>query len=579
MNIQDANIAGMAYRCRADAALSFEYVDGSSKQIVGYNEAELVETGIISLPDLIQPSIRDDVRRLIQEGISRRGTFTIPVILFTKDRTPADGILIGKGNFTSPLTLSTIEGYILRIQEGAFTKTPEPILGQVPGDLWQRMLDHTEDIIAYIGFDSTINYITPSVTRILGYPVGQVLGKPFTTLLNHNEKNRFENMCDRANEPELGKSTRFLAAKADGDPILIAIRIFSSTDMEGNFILSASLAYDEKTPAIPIEDTYQTDCDSAFVPLIITGRSDRRILSANRPFMYLTGKFQPEEILGLTLTAAGLLTTSDDLLSLESNADKDGAYEAKETTLRTTEGTVQVLLSARIYMTNGQEALAWSVVPLPDQKQVISPQITASDSEISHNLYHRFKNDLLSLESIMRIKGMKAEPCVNTAIKENRAFLFAVSAFYQKISGSAGSTMIPVYEYLNMIVANLSDEFADQMNNIAISLRCEEKWEFGISSGIPLGIITTELIINSVTHAFEPGSSGQIEISLTREEGWFILQIVDSGKGLPEALIHEEPTSAGLSIVTNLSLQLSGTASFSNEDGARVRIIFPEPLL
>lgn len=579
MTIQDTYLTGMTFRCRVDAALSFTYADEGSRRVSGYSEAELVETGIISLPDLIQPAVRDDVRKQIQDGISRRGTFALPIPLFTKDRSPADGILIGKGIFTGPLTLTSIEGYIIRLQPGGRpgVQTQDMLSGQVPAGLWQQMLDHTGDIIAYIGSDTAINYISPAITRILGYRVQAILGRPFTSLLMPYEKDRFEDTCNQVQEQGNSESsTLFTAKRADGNQTEIRIMLFSSGSPDGSLILNASSQHEEKPGTVQAEDAFRAGCEASPVPLIITGRTDQRIIAVNESFVKLTGRSGPDEVVGQTMAAAGIIASAGDLLSLESAGDTGSGFSGKELSIRTPEGTIPVLISARGLHSGVKQALSWSVVPLPDRKPEIVPPHPQTNEESARNLYQHFEDNLFTLDNLIKIKGMQADPLAERAIRENRSFLSALSAFYQNISVTSGTDAVPVCAYLNVLKTNISEYYADYLDGVTISTHCEGDRPIKTASGIPLGIIATELLINSITHAFQPGESGRIEISFTREEGWYIFQVKDTGKGLPEAVIHGQPQSAGLALVGNLALKLSGTASFSNDGGARVRIIFPE---
>lgn len=158
-----------------------------------------------------------------------------------------------------------------------------------------------------------------------------------------------------------------------------------------------------------------------------------------------------------------------------------------------------------------------------------------------------------------------------------RAFTFSLVSYYQKIAGTLGSDQILICPYLNGIVTNFTEQYEDTLHQITVTIRCEGDWNLGSATGIPVGIITTELLINSARHAFSEGEIGRIELSFTREEDWYILEVKDSGKGLPDEVTHGQPNGAGLTMVEELTMQLSGTANFSNDGGARVRIIFPEP--
>jgi hypothetical protein len=117
MNWQDKKITAMAFRCKADSKLGFEHVDEGSKRVTGYTPTDLVEAGQASLPDLIQEKERDHIRQQIQDGLNRQGSFAVQFNLLTKEKNVVEGILIGKGIFSTPLVISGIEGYIIRMQE------------------------------------------------------------------------------------------------------------------------------------------------------------------------------------------------------------------------------------------------------------------------------------------------------------------------------------------------------------------------------------------------------------------------------------------------------------------------------
>ncbi|HQC00082.1 MAG TPA: PAS domain-containing protein, partial [Methanospirillum sp.] len=68
----NVNVVGMMFRANVDTALSITYADGGARDVCGYTPHELVETGHISLPDLIQPEEREKVRKTIQEGLDNK---------------------------------------------------------------------------------------------------------------------------------------------------------------------------------------------------------------------------------------------------------------------------------------------------------------------------------------------------------------------------------------------------------------------------------------------------------------------------------------------------------------------------
>lgn len=574
MNSQDAQIAGMSFRCRADAALGFECVDEGSKRVTGYTHTELVETGQICLPDLVQPADRETVRRLIQDGINRLGTFAIPFGILTKDRSPADGILIGRGIFTNPLNITGIEGYILKMQTPGSGSSG--LRGQIPDDLWHRLLEHTSDVIAYIAGDGTIRYITPSVVRVLGYRPEEIVMTRFSSILTPDESERFDEVRERVHHMGSGgSSTRFLAKNGSGTLVAVLIRLFPAHDIEGSVILSITPVQEEKTLTSPADDLYQAACAASPVPLVITSRQDRRIIRVNDAFLKLSGHGDSDEVTGLTLSGIGLQATADEISSIESVLDTSGGYEGDVTEIRTPLGPLPIILSARIFTIPGQQAVTWSLVPVPSGGGG-KGHSSDSNPEMAKTLNQRYKSNLQLLEGVMSTKGLHADIPSSAVIREMRAFLFVLSGYYARMSGSSGSDQVPICPYLNAIQTNISDMYEDLLGQVTITIRCDGDWSLGSARGVPIGIITTELLVNSITHAFSSGETGRIEVIFSREEDWYILEIRDTGKGLPDEMTRGQPTGAGLIMVEDLAMQISGTANFSNDGGARIRIIFPD---
>jgi two-component system, sensor histidine kinase PdtaS len=73
-----------------------------------------------------------------------------------------------------------------------------------------------------------------------------------------------------------------------------------------------------------------------------------------------------------------------------------------------------------------------------------------------------------------------------------------------------------------------------------------------------LGLITTELVINAVKHAFPDRSTGRILVNYVADGGSWGLSVADNGVGLP-AQRHEHPQGGlGSGIVEVLARQLGG---------------------
>jgi len=102
---------------------------------------------------------------------------------------------------------------------------------------------------------------------------------------------------------------------------------------------------------------------------------------------------------------------------------------------------------------------------------------------------------------------------------------------------------------------------------------------------VPLGIITNELISNSLKYAFPARDSGEIRIKLHREKNEehtiqdctnisYILSVSDNGVGIPEDLSIKDVNSLGLQLVAILIGQLDGELELKRDKGTEFIIKF-----
>jgi two-component system, sensor histidine kinase PdtaS len=76
---------------------------------------------------------------------------------------------------------------------------------------------------------------------------------------------------------------------------------------------------------------------------------------------------------------------------------------------------------------------------------------------------------------------------------------------------------------------------------------------------VTMGLITTELVINALKHAFPSGSTGAIVVRYASEAGAWRLSVSDDGVGMASVLSVRVPKSGlGTSIVEALTRQLGG---------------------
>ena len=82
------------------------------------------------------------------------------------------------------------------------------------------------------------------------------------------------------------------------------------------------------------------------------------------------------------------------------------------------------------------------------------------------------------------------------------------------------------------------------------------------SQAVSLGLVTTELVINALKHAFPPGHEGEIVVRYDVDGAGWRLSVSDNGVGRRDDG-HEPAGGLGTSIVEALSHQLNARTEMS----------------
>jgi two-component sensor histidine kinase len=99
---------------------------------------------------------------------------------------------------------------------------------------------------------------------------------------------------------------------------------------------------------------------------------------------------------------------------------------------------------------------------------------------------------------------------------------------------------------------------------------------FDPQTAVLCGLILNELVTNSVRHAFPGDRKGKIDVRAhTRGNATVVISVSDNGIGMPHDFDIRQVNTLGLKLVRQLSRQLKGSMSVSNQKGTTVQVEFP----
>ncbi len=195
-------------------------------------------------------------------------------------------------------------------------------------------------------------------------------------------------------------------------------------------------------------------------------------------------------------------------------------------------------------------------------------------------VHHRVKNNLQTISSLLRLQARRLDSDVGReALGEAERRIRSMALVHEILSRDVGD-QVDFQEVVAAIV-QLAHESTPPNLHIEITVK-GSAGELQAAVATPLALALTELIQNSIEHAFSSRDElqedryGSIDVSLNRTPNDLTIDVRDSGVGFSSNFDPSDLSSLGLSIVQSLiTSQLEGEISFNSYNGAHVEIRVP----
>ncbi len=191
-------------------------------------------------------------------------------------------------------------------------------------------------------------------------------------------------------------------------------------------------------------------------------------------------------------------------------------------------------------------------------------------------IHHRVKNNLQIISSLLDLQEdyVKEDTEAVNVLKESQNRVLSMAMLHEMLYQSKDLNHINFSDYTWNLVSNLLDSYVKP--NIQTVINVEEMF-LNIETSIPLGLIISELVSNSLKYAFPHSDNGKISIDLHPQKNGYELIISDNGIGIPETINFKNNTlTLGLRLVNNLVDQLDGTIDLNRTHGTKYTIKFQE---
>lgn len=221
------------------------------------------------------------------------------------------------------------------------------------------------------------------------------------------------------------------------------------------------------------------------------------------------------------------------------------------------------------------------VINVNDRKQAelsLERQIRERDMLVKE-IHHRVKNNFNMVTGLIELQlNRVADSSQRSMLRDIQSRIRSMALIHRELYEHEDLTSIELEFYLPRL-ADAVLRFADTGSSNILFYEDVEKTTVPINSAISLGLMTVELITNSLKYAFKEGMpSPTIRIAVKHlDDGKLRYSYRDNGSGYPDDILESTYSGIGMDLVKSLASQLRGEFRQYNDGGSVAEVDFQLP--
>jgi len=190
-------------------------------------------------------------------------------------------------------------------------------------------------------------------------------------------------------------------------------------------------------------------------------------------------------------------------------------------------------------------------------------------------IHHRVKNNLQVVNSLLNFQSREIEDeKILGMFEKAQKRVLSMAMLHEKLYRSDDLKNINIKDHFTVLIEDLIKNYAVD-KNIILEIEIDDITNIGIETLTSLGLIISELITNSLKHAFKNTNQGTIMVSLKQVNTKYELIIGDDGVGF---VPKKESGGLGTKLTQIFTKQLGGNITKLNKPGTVFKIEFEKLL-
>lgn len=457
---------------------------------------------------------------------------------------------------------------------------------------YRTITDHTYDSEYWIDPEGELLYQSPSIERITGYPPDFFFEKKnrFLEIIHPDDRESFNrDFVESISEIDLPTAYPFRIIRRNGEVRWLETISKKIFDGEGRYLGKRGVTRDitrRKAVQEALEESERNlraivdNANSVIVKYDMSGR----ITFFNRFAEKLFG-YSEEEVVG----RKGIETINKPIdpakrPKLEAMLEeilentKEYAYNENENFRRDGTALWVAWTNAPLYDAGGRKTGILCIGNDKTQQKRAEDLLKQSLKEkevLLQEIHHRVKNNLQVISSLLNLQGEYSRASdFDEVIRNCQNRITSIALVHEQIYMSQNLAGVEMRPYLRSLLSILFDSYDIDPRRISFTVEVEEIG-LPIDTAVPLGLILSELVSNSLKHAFPDGREGTVFIELRRTPDVIYVEVADNGIGIPDRETDNQNGTLGLTLVEALCQQISCTLAVRSDRGTRWALELP----
>jgi PAS domain S-box-containing protein len=192
-----------------------------------------------------------------------------------------------------------------------------------------------------------------------------------------------------------------------------------------------------------------------------------------------------------------------------------------------------------------------------ERRQLEEQQRLRFQSEtLLKEVHHRVKNNMQVISSLLSIQSSKLEGEGQRGVfLECRERIRAMSLIHDRLYSTGSCEQIDFSDYLREMLALIVSSNRPAGTEVSVAL-ASVPLQMSVDRAVPLSLIASELVLNSLKHGFHGRSSGTLTVRLERQGADCLLFVGDDGPGIGNTAGTRG--GVGMQLVETLTRQIRG---------------------